>query len=765
MIEFRAFGPTSLRGPTGSEVLSVLARPKLLSLLTVLAATKQPGFARRERLQCLLWGDSEPERARANLRQSLYRLRTSLGADAVENRGEEEVGLNTALVWCDVTAFEQCLAQGRREEALALYRGSLLEGFIPVGPADLDLWLEERRRALGGRAVEAALALAEDSTSAGHAAAAGHWARRVAALAGTDEAVTRRAMEILAEMGDRAGAVQLHAMLERRMEVELGVPPSQETRRLLVEVSGPEPPVPLVNGGRRGGEEGGDTWAAEVPMAASRPEPVSTADEPSQRAHEPTRPSRRVLPSWAPTPGSVRQRVRSNGRAASFALAALATAASWWLVSGPARERPSAESLPRGGSVSAGPVRVPASLNGLHGATTERPNTARAFRTYLRAQALDHRQALVEDLLVQRQLLDLAVAEDPEFGDAWGALAVNFMRHAGALGPTRMWADSALWAAQHALTLDPRASGAHLAMGWVYQSRGLLDRAMTSLSTAVDVDPASASAHYQRGLVQTRLGRFVGALESFLAVLRLEPDDPHVRPYLASTSAKLGDLPSAVRWSGEAVDYLDGHPATEAQMAALLHSWKREPDAALESALRMVAAAPEVPAYRSYLADLAMQAGRCDTAAEHARTALAMSTDPEGLRYFFLGTTILGGALAECGRWAEAEPYLDGSRRKLLGEVEAGSRDPFIFLELAGVSGTLGDLDTALVWFRRALELGARDVRLVEAQPLFRPLLKMTEGRLILVAMRADVRRMGREAEGVTPGFHGGTRTVSETPH
>ena len=109
MITFRAFGAPELRGSDGTVLQSILTRPKLLGLLSVLAAVPSPGFCRRDTLLGLFWGETDEKRGRRALRQSLYYIRQSLGEGVLPGRGDEENGLDRERFWCDVAAFEAAL--------------------------------------------------------------------------------------------------------------------------------------------------------------------------------------------------------------------------------------------------------------------------------------------------------------------------------------------------------------------------------------------------------------------------------------------------------------------------------------------------------------------------------------------------------------------------------------------------------------------------------------------------------------------------------
>jgi predicted ATPase/DNA-binding SARP family transcriptional activator len=241
MIRFRILGGLDLRNGEGIEVRSVLAQPQRVGLLACLALAGESGFVRRDTLLGRLWPDSPQDRARHSLNQALYGLRRSLGRDTVVSRGDEEVCLEPASLWCDVRAFETALLGGRDEEALELHRGELLPGFFLPDAPDFEGWLEEYRGRVRMAAVSAAWRLSEAAEGHGQTAAAVSWARRAVALSGDEETGARRLLRLLQRSGDRAGAVNTYEALVRRLRADPGVEPSPETRSLFEEIRGPRP--------------------------------------------------------------------------------------------------------------------------------------------------------------------------------------------------------------------------------------------------------------------------------------------------------------------------------------------------------------------------------------------------------------------------------------------------------------------------------------------------------------------------------------------
>lgn len=122
------------------------------------------------------------------MNQAVYVLRAMLGEEAIVPRGDGALGL-ADVVSCDAVAFEAALDAGKSDEALALYRGDLLEGFFISGAPEFERWLDGERTRLRHRAAEGAWALAEAKAGAGAAVEAARWARKASDLLPADEAV------------------------------------------------------------------------------------------------------------------------------------------------------------------------------------------------------------------------------------------------------------------------------------------------------------------------------------------------------------------------------------------------------------------------------------------------------------------------------------------------------------------------------------------------------------------------------------------------
>src|SRR2546427_3571221 len=275
MIEFRMLGPLHLTDAAGHERKGFRTRSPRLALLAYLPAPPPRRFHRRDSLLALFWPELDQEHARAALRQALHVIRGTLGNDVVVTRGDEEIGLDVSLLWCDVMAFDDAIAAGQLGPAVDCYKGDLLDGFFISGAGDFERWLERERARLREAVSGAARTLIEQCEAAGDVAAAAQHARRATRLARHDEDLVRRFVTLLDRLGDRAGAVAAYDDFAECLRVDLETEPAAETKALITAVREPQTAAPVElshsrlgrvtqSGGRRGGGRPGGHRGAGV---------------------------------------------------------------------------------------------------------------------------------------------------------------------------------------------------------------------------------------------------------------------------------------------------------------------------------------------------------------------------------------------------------------------------------------------------------------------------------------------------------------------
>jgi len=223
----------------GDEVVVALER-KDAALLALLALD---GPLQRARAAALLWPDADPQNARNNLRQRLFRLRRAVGGDIIEE--------DTALRLAD--GVEHDLASpatliARDPSAAA---GELLGALGYEDCDELNQWVRIARERFRAQRRDAVAAAATQEEQAGHVARALIFAERLVADEPLSEQAHRLLMRLHYRRGDRSAALAAHARCVQVLDRELGAQPSVETRELaqLIERSGELPgatprPVP-----------------------------------------------------------------------------------------------------------------------------------------------------------------------------------------------------------------------------------------------------------------------------------------------------------------------------------------------------------------------------------------------------------------------------------------------------------------------------------------------------------------------------------------
>jgi TolB-like protein/DNA-binding SARP family transcriptional activator/Tfp pilus assembly protein PilF len=233
MFRLRTLGPVELEGASDPQADAITRGPKRLALLVYLAVDPPRGFKRRDALAALLWPELDQQRARHALRNTLHELRKALGDGALCSRGSGEVALSAGVLWCDLVAFDEMLAAGQREEALALYRGPFLDGFHAPGVgSEFEHWVNRERDRLTVCHAATLERLAKDCEARDDfRAATEHW-RVLAAHDPWDGRVVLRLMLALEAAGDRAQAIRRADAYSVLVREELRADPDAEVTAL-----------------------------------------------------------------------------------------------------------------------------------------------------------------------------------------------------------------------------------------------------------------------------------------------------------------------------------------------------------------------------------------------------------------------------------------------------------------------------------------------------------------------------------------------------
>lgn len=267
VLYIRLFGAPSITTNEGSE--ADLHSDKARALLAYLAVESSQ-MHRREKLVGLLWPDYTESSARANLRRALSDLRMAIGDQQayppylhiswetlqfnIASQAAVDVLIFNLLVQLKLPGSQASEPNAgipasidRLEEAVALYRGSFLEGFSIPDCAAFEEWTLLTRERYHRQVVQALYHLANVYQERGEYERALPHAWRQVEMDPWQERGQRQLIQLLALSGQREAALGQYEVCRQLLHTELGATPSKQTYELYSLLkSGDWPPPALV---------------------------------------------------------------------------------------------------------------------------------------------------------------------------------------------------------------------------------------------------------------------------------------------------------------------------------------------------------------------------------------------------------------------------------------------------------------------------------------------------------------------------------------
>jgi TolB-like protein/Tfp pilus assembly protein PilF len=680
------FGSASIDGPDGP----VTGRPvqrRRLGLLALLAIGHRNGVT-RDRLIGYLWPDSDPERARHLLSDSVYRINQAVGGEALSATGDRLI-LNPERLPTDVWDFADAIERGLWEHAVALHTRPLLDGFFLTDADELEHWVCAQRERLARDRNHALEALAEKAEHDGNFRSALHWWR---VLAGHDAYSSRIALRLLRALdraGERAAALQhahAHTLL---LEEELGLAPDAELLAFVAELRAPAPCVtvpaptrhavavlPFVNLSADPENEyfvDGITEDVIAHLAKISTLSVisSTSVMPFKGRPDSLQRIAALLGATTVVDGSVR-RDRDRVRI----VAKLIDAASDRHVWADTYDRQLTDIFAIQSDVAiriAAALRAELSLDEQERIRQEPTDSMEAYELYLKGRSLLIRFTTSS---MERAIgyFERALAADPSYALAHASIAIAYTElcETGTIAPDVARPPAAA-AVAAALRHDPASSEAHTAAGrlrslWEFDWEG----AEAAFRRAVELSPSNADAYDFYGRMCHSVGRFEEALALIRRAQQLDP--------LAHSTDVANALLRAGRYDEAAVD-----------------------------AARAVEFEPQHARARATLGWAFIKQGKADEGL--AELEHAVELEPETVQWL----AQLGQARAITGDPAAAREIL----RQLERRAATGYVSPY---HLAFVYTGLGEHERAIDLLEQAVREGSGSVYGVSGSFLFAPL-------------------------------------------
>ena len=223
---------------------------------------------------------------------------------------------------------------------------------------------------------------------------------------------------------------------------------------------------------------------------------------------------------------------------------------------------------------------------------SERPTqNVEAYRLYLRGRH-HYQQRNPDDLVLAVSLLEQAVAEDPDFDEAWATLAAARLvsAYGAESGFAAMYQEAEL-AAERAIAINSQSGLGRAVTGLLAYRQLDFERAIDQLDRAIAMNPNESNSYLWKGIVLFGLGYVDEATAIMLEAEAFDPAFANLHNWLSDTYLASGDVEAALhhRDMAAAVDHqfdfnsaaelarLDGGLEAEAQ--AIRAAFEAVPDA------------------------------------------------------------------------------------------------------------------------------------------------------------------------------------------
>lgn len=612
------FGALGVTGPgNGHIAVSGSKRQALLAFLAM-NADSQPS---RDRVMSLLWGDRFTDQARQSLRQGLSKLRQAIDPDGIGiiSSDNDRLGINPELAEIDWVEFQKAAAMKTPEadiKAVGLFSNSLLDGLY-IRETAFDEWLAAERTRICEVAFPVFERLADYYLKNSNQAISQEIATQLIDIDPLREKSHRLLMRILAQSGQRAGAIKQYNACVEILKRELDVEPDQETQQLLANIKDPTPAKlessekrqinNHLNEKVRTGEETSrvrisvlyfigaakdsevaefaDGLAWEVSNVLTRFRWLEVVALPAVEAESPTLPLLRKLANKHAVTYVVQGSVRELSDILRVTLQLVdADTGKYVLVQ--RYDRPKSDLFDLQDELSEiMSAAIESELVAYEGERVKSlgNDALGAWDSYHLGMAVQY-EFSVEGNAKAQSLFRRAIAQDPMFAAAHARLSYAMILSAVYFeaDQTSGLLDEALQLARKATRLDDQDAVARFALGRVHLARGEYQRSIDELEYAIELNPSLAQAHCGLGDSLAYMGRSAEAIPNFKEAERLSPHDPHrwaFSMYAAIACIFNGEYEQAEEWARKSIRVANSHYLANAAMVSVLGHLGRDEEA------------------------------------------------------------------------------------------------------------------------------------------------------------------------------------------
>jgi tetratricopeptide (TPR) repeat protein len=322
-----------------------------------------------------------------------------------------------------------------------------------------------------------------------------------------------------------------------------------------------------------------------------------------------------------------------------------------------------------------------------------------------------------------------ALQLDSQYALAYAGLGDAYSQRVQRYGFVTSWLDSAVAAAQLALSLDPELAEGYKALGLAYDNQGKTQLALEQYYQAVKLNPNFVSAIRNIGLINYHVGKYDEALRYAQKSVVLAPDDMY--GYLQSGMAfqALGFDSAAIHWYERALQLEPRNAIPRVGLGWLYLTLGKMSEA------RAQADSVQAILKDMYIGlDLATNVEILAGNYTKARAYFDRQGRPPNYTLAYI--------LMKLGNLKKARQILSSRIESNTEKIRDGAEGPDCALENAYAESLLDHKAEALRWLQQAIDAGWRNYRWAMRDPAFGTLHSDEQFKAMMEHVKAEVNKM-----------------------
>ena len=373
-----------------------------------------------------------------------------------------------------------------------------------------------------------------------------------------------------------------------------------------------------------------------------------------------------------------------------------------------------------------------------------------AYELYLRGREYYFRYAEKENKFAI-QLFKEAIALDSAYALAWAGLGDAFAQHGERYQRVDAYLDSAIWASNKAITLDPGLSEGYKSLGLTYNYLGDIKGALEQYQKAIDFNPNNEMAIANMGSINISSGNLLEGIKLLKKSLELNPLSFNSMVEIAQGYYKIGMENEAFYWIEKSVK-LNPEDLRGWHIKGKFHVADKDFDKAKQCAKSISAIAPKGLMISLLLGDILGNEKKYLEAEKHFLFADSILVFQERPQKALMAKSALVLIYSHTGRNEKARSLAKEMLPKLLqfSKEETTNLKAEIEEQLSYMYVALGENENAIDHLEIAVEYGWRNNYWADINPFFSELKKEhrfmkliqsldAESTLIRAELREDV--------------------------